>query len=316
MNHVNAQSSGVTYLQLTAVRRPPECCFRGQVEVLFTRWSIPAAMELLPVSDLPEIQAGDDIGALISDRTTLRPTDIVLVASTIVSKAEDRGADLTDFEPTDRAREIAERIGEIVGGEKDPRYAQAVLEESAEILMDAPFLLTVTHFGHIGVNAGIDRSNTGGADLLLLPERPSESADRIRSGLPGQNPVIVTDTCGRPFRHGQVGVAIGWAGMPASRDWRGLTDRDGRELHVTVESVVDELAGAANLVGGEGDDGIPVVIARGVEIDAYDGSQALFRDEDTDFVRAALASWNYDRQPVQIRRRECPDRHHFCTLRG
>ena len=253
-------------------------------------------MELFPVPAIPEVRPGDDIGGMILERADLRPDDIVLVASTIVSKAEDRGADLSTFDPGPRAHAIAQRIGDIVGEPKDPRLAQAILDESAEVIMEAPFLLTVTRFGHVGVNAGVDRSNTGGADILLLPEDPTASAARIRDALPHANPVIVTDTCGRPFRHGQVGVAIGWSGMPASRDWRGQKDRDGRELHVTVESMIDELAAAANLVSGEGDGGTPVVIARGIDVEGFEGSDALFRDPATDFVRAALRKWEYARE--------------------
>ena len=134
----------------------------------------------------------------------------------------------------------------------------------------------------------------GKLDASLGPKDPSASAERIRDGLPTANPVIVSDTCGRPFRHGQVAVAIGWAGMPASRDWRGETDRDGHELAVTVESVIDELAAAANLLAGEGDDGHPVVVVREFEFGPHDGSQELFRDEETDFVRAALREWEYE----------------------
>ena len=253
-------------------------------------------MQLFAVPDIPEVRAGDDIAALVAERTTLEPGDVVLVASTIVSKAEGRTAALEDFPPGPRAREIARQIGRAVGEEKDPRFAQAVLEESTEIIVDSPFLLTETRFGHVCVNAGIDRSNTGDAELLLLPERPSESAARIREGLPLDVPVIVTDTCGRPFRHGQRGVAIGFDGMPASRDWRGTTDRDGHELAVTVESVVDELAAAANLISGEGDGGTPVVIARGFEFGSMGGSDALFRDLESDFVRHALREWSYEPQ--------------------
>lgn len=251
-------------------------------------------MELFPVPDMPEIGPGDRIGKLITDRVALEPDDIILVASTIVSKAEDRRAALSDFEAGPRAKELARQIGDVLGEEKDPRFAQAVLEESTEVIMESPFLLTETRFGHVGVNAGIDRSNTGGADLLLLPERPSESAERIRQELPAANPVIVTDTSGRPFRHGQVGVAIGWAGMAASRDWRGATDRDGHELQVTVESVIDELAAAANVVAGEGDGGDPVVVARDVSLGDHPGSDAFFRDISSDFVRIALREWEYD----------------------
>ncbi|WP_424020134.1 coenzyme F420-0:L-glutamate ligase [Haloferax sp. Atlit-48N] len=250
-------------------------------------------MELFPVPDVPEIREGDDLAALVSERVDLRPDDVVCVASTVVSKAEGRFADLDDFPAGPRARELAARLAELTGDEKDPRFAQAVLEESVELVMSEPFLLTETRFGHVGVNAGIDRSNVPDHDLLLLPKRPSESAERIRAGVDADR-VVVTDTCGRPFRHGQRGVAIGWAGLSASRDWRGEADRDGRELGVTVESVVDELAAAANLVQGEGDGGTPVVVVRDFEWGDHGESDAHFRDIDGDFVRQALREWRYD----------------------
>jgi coenzyme F420-0:L-glutamate ligase/coenzyme F420-1:gamma-L-glutamate ligase len=260
-------------------------------------------MDVFAVPGLPEVRPDDDLAALIEERADVRDDDVLLVASTIVSKAEGRSADLDDFPPSPRAEEIAGRLEEISGEEKDPRFAQAVLEESTEIIVEAPFLLTATKFGHIGVNAGIDRSNVGGgsgaddegADLLLLPERPSESADRIRENLSADPAVVVTDTCGRPFRHGQRGVALGWSGIPASRDWRGETDRDGHELEVTVESVVDELAATANLVTGEGDDGLPVAVVRDWEFGDHEGSDNLFRDVEGDFVRKALRGWKFAR---------------------
>ncbi len=251
-------------------------------------------MELFAVPDVPEVRAGDDLAELVADRVDLRPSDVVVVASTVVSKAEGRTADLAEFPAGERARDIAARIEEITGDPKDPRFAQAVLEESRELLMEAPFLLTVTRFGHVTVNAGIDRSNVPDADLLLLPRQPTDSATRIREGLPGEPAVVVADTCGRPFRHGQRGVAVGWAGTPASRDWRGEHDRHGHELEVTVESVVDELAAAANLLAGEGAGGTPVVVVRDFEFGDHDGSDNLFRDPETDFVRQALRGWRYD----------------------
>jgi len=251
-------------------------------------------MDAFAVEGLPEVEAGADLAALIDEHGSVRDGDVVVVASTVVSKAEGRSASLAAFPAGPRAVEIAERLSDISGEEKDPRFAQAVIEESAELLMEAPFLLSATRFGHVGVNAGIDRSNTGGADLLLLPERPSESAEGIRAGLRADAAVVVSDTSGRPFRHGQRGVAIGWAGMPASRDWRGETDRDGHELAVTVESVVDELAATANLVSGEGDGGTPVVVIRDFEFGDHDGSEELFRSVEGDFVRQALREWEYD----------------------
>ena len=254
-------------------------------------------MEVFAVPGLPEVRPGDDLAAMIDERTDLRDDDVVAVASTVVSKAEGRIADLEDFPASPRATELAGRLEAISGDEKDPRFAQAVLEESTEIIVEAPFLLTATKFGHIGVNAGIDRSNVGdgGGDLLLLPERPTESAARIRETLRSDAAVVVTDTCGRPFRHGQRGVALGWAGIPASRDWRGETDRDGHELEVTVESVVDEIASAANLVTGEGDDGLPVAVVRDWAFGDHDGSENLYRDVEGDFVRQALRGWEFAR---------------------
>jgi coenzyme F420-0:L-glutamate ligase/coenzyme F420-1:gamma-L-glutamate ligase len=248
-------------------------------------------MELFAVPDLPEVREGDDLAGMIADRVDLRPDDVVCVASTVVSKAEGRVCDYDAFPAGPRAREIAASLEEVTGEPKDPRFAQAVLEESVEILLESPFLLTATRFGHVGVNAGIDRSNVPDGDLLLLPERPSESAARIRSGIDADR-VIVTDTCGRPFRHGQRGVAIGWSGLPASRDWRGEADRDGRELGATVENVIDELAAAANLVAGEGDGGTPAVVVRGFEFGDHGGSDAHFREVDGDLVRRAIREWS------------------------
>ncbi|MFP4590449.1 MAG: coenzyme F420-0:L-glutamate ligase [Halobacteriales archaeon] len=249
-------------------------------------------MELRAVGGLPEIKASDDIGTMLADRDPPPEGAVVIVASTIVSKAEGRGRRLEAYEPGPRAERIAARLGERAGEPKDPRFAQAVLEESEELLIEDPFLLAVTRFGHVGVNAGIDRTNLpDGADVLLLPRDPSASAARIRGALPGSPPVIVADTSGRPFRIGQRGVAIGWAGMPATRDWRGRRDRRGRTLHVTVEAVVDELAGAANLLMGEADGGTPVVYVGDLDIEGIVGGDRLFRRDADDIVRAALRAW-------------------------
>lgn len=253
-------------------------------------------MEVTAVEGLPEIAPDDDLAALIEDRADLADGDVVCVASTVVSKAEGRLFTLEAFPAGDRAQSIAARLEAISGEEKDPRFAQAVLEESAALVLDEPFLLAVTHFGHIGVNAGIDQSNVPDDwDLLLLPEDPAASAERLRSTLSADVGVVVTDTSGRPFRHGQRGVAIGWAGLPAMRDWRGEYDREGYELAVTNEAVVDELAAAANLLFGESDDGTPAVVVRGFEFGDHAGSDLLFRDRESDLVRQALEEWTYAR---------------------
>ncbi|MFW6448300.1 MAG: coenzyme F420-0:L-glutamate ligase [Halobacteriota archaeon] len=253
-------------------------------------------MELRAVEGLPEVSAGDDIAAMVAERDPPPDGSVVVVASTIVSKAEGRGRRLEAYEPGARAERIAARLGERTGERKDPRFAQAVLDESEELLIEDPFLLAVTHFGHVGVNAGIDRTNLpDGSDILLLPRDPSASAARIREGLPGAPPVVVADTSGRPFRVGQRGVAIGWAGMPPTRDWRGRTDRRGRELRATVEAVVDELASAANLLMGEADGGRPVVTVSGLDLAGMAGGDRLFRRREDDLVRSALRGWRFDR---------------------
>jgi len=258
---------------------------------LFAPSPLSRGMNVFAVEGLPEIQPGDDLAALIAERVDLRADDVVCVASTVVSKAEGRQADLGEFPAGECAKRIARRIGDLAGERKDPRFAQAVLEESEELLLEHPIMLAVTHFGHVTVNAGIDRSNVPGADLLLLPEDPAASAERLRERLGAR--VIVADTSGRPFRYGQRGVALGWAGLPAARDWRGETDREGREMEATVQAVVDELAAAANLVTGEGGGGTPVAVVGGFEFGDHAGDDRLFRPDEDDLVRAALREWSH-----------------------
>src|SRR6056297_1663633 len=250
-------------------------------------------MEVFAVPGVPEVRPGDDLASLIADRVALRPDDVVLVASTVVSKAAGRQARLDEFPASDRAEAIAARLERVTGESKDPRFAQAVLEGSTDLLLEAPFLLTRTQFGHVTVNAGIDRSNVPDADLLLLPEDPTASAEALHDELGAR--VVVTDTSGRPFRYGQRGVALGWAGMPAARDWRGERDREGREMEATVQAVVDELAAAGNLVTGEGDGGTPVAVVREFDFGDHAGSDELYRPNDKDVVRDALREWSHVR---------------------
>jgi coenzyme F420-0:L-glutamate ligase/coenzyme F420-1:gamma-L-glutamate ligase len=249
-------------------------------------------METVAIEGLPEVRTGDSLADLVDARTEFEDGDVLCIASTVVSKAEGRTADLSAFPASGRAEAIADRLEAVTGEPKDPRFAQAVIEESEELLTEAPFLLAVTRFGHVTVNAGIDRSNVPDADLLLLPADPTASAERLSADL--GVPTIVTDTSGRPFRYGQRGVAVGWAGLPAARDWRGEPDRDGRELDVTVQAVVDELAAASNLVTGEGGGGTPAAVVRGFEFGDHAGSDELFRAEEDDIVRGALREWEFE----------------------
>ncbi len=237
------------------------------------------------VEDVPLLNEGDSLAQYLAD--CVEDADIVAVASTVVSKVEGRKRALDEYEPSNRARELASRLS-TEDETKDARFAQAVLEESEELLIEEPFLLAVTRFGHVAPNAGIDRSNIEGDDtVLLLPRAPDESAARLHEEL--GTPVVVTDTCGRAFRRGQTGVAVGWSGVRALVDWRGEQGLHGHELEATEEAVVDEIAGYANLHMGEGGGGTPAVVFEGVEpLVARAADDTLFRPEEDDIVRASL----------------------------
>jgi len=234
------------------------------------------------VAGMPVINEGDDLAALIDSLFELQDGDVICVASTIVAKSEGMFRNLEDYQPSQKAAHIAEAIG------KDPRFVQAVFDESEEVLLEKPFILSVTKFGHIGVNAGIDQSNVGGGKILLLPKDPQASAKRIRSKLSKDCAVIITDTCGRPFRCGVTGVAIGWSGIAALRDWRGERDIHGKRLEITQEATIDEIAGMANLLMGEAGDGTPVAVIRGLKYSRSGGQ--LFMPEDIDVIRSRLKS--------------------------
>ena len=235
------------------------------------------------VAGMPVINEGDDLAALIDSLFELQDGDIICIASTVVAKSEGMFRNLEDYQPSQRAAHIAKAIG------KDPRFVQAVFDESEEVLLEKPFILSVTKFGHIGVNAGIDQSNVGGGNIiLLLPKDPQASAKRIRSKLSKDCAVIITDTCGRPFRCGVTGVAIGWSGIAALRDWRGERDIHGKQLEITQEATIDEIAGMANLLMGEAGDGTPVAVIRGLQYSRSGGQ--LFMPEEKDVIRSRLKS--------------------------
>jgi coenzyme F420-0:L-glutamate ligase/coenzyme F420-1:gamma-L-glutamate ligase len=233
------------------------------------------------IRGLPIIKEGDNIALLVESLFDFQDGDVLCLASTIVAKSEGRFRELESYHPTDKAMEIARKVG------KDPRFVQAVLDESVEVLLDQPFLLVATRFGHVGVNAGIDQSNVGDARILLLPENPSRSAETTRSKLGKDCAVIITDTCGRPFRSGVAGVAIGWAGIAALRDWRGEQDLHGKALEITLEAIVDEIAAMANLLMGEAGDGTPAIVFRGLNY-PRSGDGSVFMAEDKDVIRPRL----------------------------
>jgi coenzyme F420-0:L-glutamate ligase/coenzyme F420-1:gamma-L-glutamate ligase len=231
-----------------------------------------SALEILAVPGLPMIKPGDDLAALIAEgfaRGGIEPRsgDVLAVAQKVVSKSEGRSVDLATVVPSARAIELAEEI------EKDPRLVELILSESVRVVRSRPNVLIVEHrLGFVMANAGIDQSNVAPSDgverALLLPVDPDGSAEALRLGLAalfGVPPaVIITDSFGRPFRRGTAGVAIGAAGLPALLDLRGNPDLFGRILQVSISGFADEIAAAASLVMGQGDEAQPVVLVRGL----------------------------------------------------
>ncbi len=230
----------------------------------------PGQLSLTALEGMPEVAPGTPLAELIAaalERHSLvaRDDDVLLVCQKIVSKSEDRFVDLGVVEVTARAAELAARCG------KDPRLVEVILRESVAVVRCAPQVLIVRHrLGLVMANAGVDQSNVPGSEsrVLLLPLDPDGSAARLRASLAritGSSPaVIVTDTFGRPWRQGVCGVAIGVAGLVALLDRRGEIDRCGRPLRVTQVAIADGIAAAATLVMGEGAEGRPVVLARGL----------------------------------------------------
>ncbi len=227
-----------------------------------------SALHARGLRGLPEVRAGDDLAALIvaALEDGLREGQVVVVAHKVLSKAEGAVVALADITPTPRARELAAEQG------KDPRAVQVVLDQSAEVLRAANgVLICRTHHGFVCANAGVDASNAaddGEETLIVLPRDPDASARALRARLrelTGAAPaVLVTDSFGRAWRHGQCDVAIGCAGLAPLEDWRGREDSVGRELHATWLAVADAAAGAADLARAK-DSREPVVLIDGLE---------------------------------------------------
>ncbi len=248
-----------------------------------------SAVSIYPISGLPEIVNGAPLADLIADALarlgmSLEAADVVVITQKVVSKAEGRVVSLDGVHPSARATEIGQRIG------FDPRHVEVILSESVRIVREAPrVLITETRHGFICANSGVDRSNTGGKEMVvLLPEHPDESARRLRARLQALSGVavgvVISDSFGRPWREGQVNVAIGAAGVVAMRDYRGREDPDGYELQGTELAVVDELASAAELVMGKLDR-LPVALVRGASLAGDGRVQTLLRDPATDLFR-------------------------------
>lgn len=223
---------------------------------------------------LPEVRSGDDLGELIvaalgSSQPTLALTDgqIVAVAHKVVSKAEGALVVLDDIEPSPRALELA------AAQRKDPRAVQVVLDQSAEILRaERDVLICRTHHGFVCANAGVDASNATAESesdtLVVLPRDPDASARGLRARLRELTgatvAVLITDSFGRAWRHGQCDVTLGCAGMTPLDDWRGRTDAAGLQLRATWLAVADAAAATADLARAK-DSREPVVVIDGLE---------------------------------------------------
>jgi coenzyme F420-0:L-glutamate ligase / coenzyme F420-1:gamma-L-glutamate ligase len=254
----------------------------------------PGKLSLTGLVGIKLVQPGDDLGALTA--AALRANgvvpeegDVLVVAQKIVSKAERRYVDTATVQPSERAVALAAEI------DKDPRFVEVVLSETKRVVRHRPGLLIVEHrLGFVMANAGIDHSNVAAEDgierVLLLPVDPDGSAQALRQHLMevfgvGVG-VIISDSFGRAWRKGTVGVALGAAGLPALIDLRGHPDLFGRELLVTETGFADEIAAAAGLVMGQADEAVPIVLVRGLAWSAPDQpAAALVRPAEHDLFR-------------------------------
>lgn len=231
-----------------------------------------SAVELLAVPGIPRVAKDADLVALIGEGVTRggivpRGGDVFVLTQKIVSKAEGRMVDLSTVEPSAEAIELAGKV------QKDPRLVELILSESARVVRARPGILIVEHrLGLVMANAGIDQSNLASPgeppQALLLPVDPDGSAATLKERLSQKFgvpiAVIISDSFGRAWRRGTCGVAIGAAGLPSLMDLRGSPDLFGRELQVSITGHADEIAAAASLVMGQGAEGQPVVIVRGL----------------------------------------------------
>jgi coenzyme F420-0:L-glutamate ligase / coenzyme F420-1:gamma-L-glutamate ligase len=254
----------------------------------------PGAITLLPVSGLPEVQAGDGLARQLLDvlavnGLALQDGDILVLAQKIVSKAEGRLVRLAEVTPGPEA----ERVAAIT--DKDPRLVELILQESESISRMRRGVLIVRHrLGFTSANAGIDRSNVPQVEdepaVLLLPADPDRSAAALRASLCAETgaevAIVISDSHGRPFRLGTVGVAIGASGLPALWNRRGDPDRQGYQLRHTEVGLADEIAAAAGLLMGQAAEGVPAVVVRGLKLPPGEGrAQDLNRPPDLDLYR-------------------------------
>lgn len=223
-------------------------------------------LSFIPLSGMPEVTAETDLPELLEKALGevggVQPGDILVITHKIISKATGQVRDLRMVEPSDEAKRIADVSG------KDARTVQVIMDSSEKLYVcERGLLISERRDGWICCNAGVDASNAGGEDrVILLPEDCDAQAKRISQALAEKElclPVMICDTHGRALRSGAAGVVVGSYGMQTIRPYIGLEDRDGRVMRSTMEAVGDEIAGAATLVMGQGNEGIPAVLVRG-----------------------------------------------------
>lgn len=246
-------------------------------------------MLAIGLNNLPLIKEGDELEKIIAKAIEekgikLEDGDIIIVTEKIVSKAEGRVIELNKIKASKKAQELAEKTG------KDPRLVELMLREFKEVIkIGENFIIGETKHGFICANAGIDQSNIEEGKVKLLPENPDKSAERIRKFLEKKFNVriglIISDSWGRPFRKGSVGVALGASGVIALQDRRGDEDIYGKKLRVTRVAIADCLASLAILITGEGNERIPVVIIKGLNYLGEGKALDLLREKEKDIFR-------------------------------
>jgi coenzyme F420-0:L-glutamate ligase/coenzyme F420-1:gamma-L-glutamate ligase len=252
-----------------------------------------AAIEILPVTGLPEFRPGDDLGAALSAAAPwLRDGDVVVVTSKVVSKCEGR---LVPAPEDEEARDQLRR--------------KLVDDEAVRVLARKErTLITENRLGLIQAAAGVDGSNVGRGELALLPLDPDASAAALRAAVRERLgvtvAVVITDTMGRAWRNGQIDAAVGTAGLAVLHNYSGAVDRHGNDLVVTEIAVADEIAAAADLVKGKLT-AMPVAVVRGLN-PADDGSTArhLVRAGEEDlFWLGTAEALDLGRRQAQLLRR-------------
>jgi coenzyme F420-0:L-glutamate ligase/coenzyme F420-1:gamma-L-glutamate ligase len=238
-------------------------------------------VEAVAIPGLPIVEPGDDVAALLDaalarSELARSPNDVIVVASKLVSRAEGRFVELARVEPSARARGLAATTGH------DPAHVEVILRESSAVSRAARGVLVARHrLGFVVANAGVDFSNVGReGSVLLLPADPDASAARLAARLGCA--VVISDSFGRPFRFGSVGVAIGSSGLPALHDQRGRVDLFGRQLEHTETALADQIAALADLVAGQADEGRGAVLVRGVKLSGDGRAADLIRPADQD----------------------------------